>query len=94
MLLNQQTLLILLFYIPDTCTENMVSESVYLDDVKPISSSVKFGNNAILKAAHVGKLKTDPLILSDVLMVSGLTRNLISAGKLDDKGCSIHTTRK
>ena len=45
----------------------------------------------MLKAAHAGELKTDTLILSDVLMVPGLTRNLISERKLDDKGCYIYT---
>ena len=44
-----------------------------------------------LKVAHIGKLNTKHVILHDVLMVPGLSRNLISEGKLDDKWCSIHT---
>ena len=31
------------------------------------------------------------MILTNVLQVPGLTRNLIAEGKLDDKGCTIHT---
>ena len=68
----------------------MVSENTVLDDIRSVSFSVKFRNSGILKAAHVGKLITDEVVLTGVLMVPGLTRNLVSEGQLDDKGCSIH----
>ena len=78
------------FVLDSGCTEDMVSEYVCLTDVRPITSSVRFGNNGLLKA-HIGKFITRHVILHNVLMVPGLSRNLISEGKLDDKGCSIHT---
>ena len=43
----------------------MVSEDIQLDDLQPLKSSVKFGNSGRLKDAHVGKLITDTVILSD-----------------------------
>ena len=67
----------------------MVSENIVLDDVHSVSSSVKFRNSGILKAVHIGKLNTDKVIFSEVLMVPGLTRNFISEETLDDKGCFI-----
>ena len=38
----------------------------------------------------MGKLITDKVVLTGVLLVPGLTRNLVSEGRLDDKGCGIH----
>ena len=69
----------------------MALENIALDDARSVSSSVKFGNSGILKAARVRKLITVKVVLTGVLMVPGLTRNLVSEGRLDDKGCSIHT---
>ena len=60
------------------CTERMVSENIKLGDVCSVSSSVKFGDNGILQAAHVEKLITDEVVLTGVLMLPGLTRNLVS----------------
>ena len=45
--------------------------SIKLDDFRSVSSLVKFGNNGILQAAHVGKLITDEVVLTGVLMVPG-----------------------
>ena len=69
----------------------MVSEYVTLTDSRPVHSSVKFGNNGVLGASKLGNLHTDTVILTNVLQVPGLTRNLIAEGKLDDKGCTIYT---
>ena len=82
------------FVLDSGCTEHMVSEHVCLTDVRPITSSVRFGNNGVLKVAHIGKLNTKHIILHDVLMNPRLSRNLISEGKLDEKGCSIHTNHE
>ena len=71
-----------------------MSENLVLDDVRSVSSSVKFGNSEILKAAHEGKLSTDEVVLTEVLMVPGLTRNLVLEGWLDAKSCSIHTQKE
>ena len=49
-------------------------------------SAVKFGNDGILAAAHIGKLKTADVMLTDVLQESGITNNLFSGGRLDEKG--------
>ena len=66
-------------------------KNIVLDNVRSVSFSVNFGYSGILNAAHVGKLITDKVVLTGVLMVPELTRNLVSEGRLDDKGCSIHT---
>ena len=46
------------FVLDSGCTEHMVSEYVCLTDVRPITSSVRFGNNGVLKVAHIGELNT------------------------------------
>ena len=55
----------------------MVSENFVLDDVHSVSSLVKFGDSGILQAAHVGKLITDEVVLTGVLMVPGLTKTSV-----------------
>ena len=55
----------------------MVSENFVLDNVHSVSSLVKFGDSGILQAAHVGKLITDEVVLTGVLMVPGLTKTSV-----------------
>ena len=74
----------------------MVLENIciVLNDVCSESSLVKFGDSGILQAAYEGKLIADKVVLTGVLMVPGLTRNLVLEGWLDDKGSSIHTQQE
>ena len=67
----------------------MVSENIVLDDVCSVSSLVKFKNSGIFTAAHVKNLITDKVVLTEILMVPELTRNLVLERWLDDKVCSI-----
>ena len=68
----------------------MIQEEVLLHQTHSVkSSAVKFGNDGILAASHIGNLKTADVVLTDVLKVPGITKNLISKGRLDEKGCSI-----
>ena len=56
---------------------------IVLDDICSVSCLVKFKNSGILKAAQVRKLITDKVVLTGVLMVPGLTRNLVLEGPFD-----------
>ena len=58
------------FVIDSACTEHMVQEEVPLHQNRSVkSSAVKFGNDGILAASHIGKLKTVKVMLTAVLKV-------------------------
>lgn len=75
-------------------------ESVF-SELKPLNGKVdiEVGNNAVLHPVATGKvaLRTttkQDVILEDVLLVPGLSANLISFTRLMKKGCTMKNTEK
>ena len=76
------------WYFDSGCSRHMTGMKNYLFDLKAYATSyVTFGDGAKGKIKGIGKLaRTCSLFLDDVLLVEGLTANLISISQLCDQG--------
>ena len=81
------------FVVDSGATEHMVGTGVVLHDAEQYRTPVRFGNQQTLMTSEVGTLKFGEFNLTNVLKIEGLSRNLISEGQLDSKGCKIETGR-
>ncbi|PNX99239.1 gag-pol polyprotein, partial [Trifolium pratense] len=79
------------WYFDSGCSKHMIGEKTYLKEVKSYSNSyVTFGDGAKGKIKGIGKLSGPDLpSLDNVLLVEGLTANLISISQLCDQGLNV-----
>jgi hypothetical protein len=82
------------FVMDSGATEHMVGTGVLLCDTTSYRTPVKLGNKQTLMTSEKGTLKFGNFNLTGVLKIEGLSRNLISEGQLDSKGCKIEHGRK
>jgi hypothetical protein len=76
------------WYFDSGCSRHMTGMKNFLSDLKAYSTSyVTFGDGAKGKIKGIGKLvRTGSPLLDDVLLVEGLTANLIIISQLCDQG--------
>lgn len=77
------------------CSRHMTGVDKFLEDVKPyVSSYVTFGDGGTEKILGIGNLIKNGLPrLDNVLLVKGLTANLISISQLCDQGLKINFSK-
>jgi len=83
------------WYFDSGCSRHMTGVETYLEDVRPyVTSYVTFGDGAKGKIIGIGNLIKHGLPrLDDVLLVRGLTANLISISQLCDLGLRVNFTK-
>jgi hypothetical protein len=83
------------WYFNSGCSRHMIGVKNYLEDIQSYSTSfVTFGDGAKGEILGIGKLAgTDLPKLDDVLLVKGLTANLISISQLCDQGLKVNLTK-
>jgi hypothetical protein len=83
------------WYFDSGCSRHMTGVEKYLKDVKGYASSfVTFGDGAKGEILGIGKLVNNELPnLENVLLVKGLTANLISISQLCDQGLKVNFTK-
>ncbi|GAU24655.1 hypothetical protein TSUD_322630 [Trifolium subterraneum] len=83
------------WYFDSGCSRHMTGDDRFLVDIKSYSTSyVIFGDGAKGKIIGVGKLINKSLPkLENVLLVKGLTANLISISQLCDQGLKVNFTK-
>ncbi|MCH95552.1 gag-pol polyprotein, partial [Trifolium medium] len=83
------------WYFDSGCSRHMTGFEKFLVDIKSYSTSfVTFGDGAKGEIKGVGKLINSGLLkLEDVLLVKGLTANLISISQLCDQGLKVNFTK-
>lgn len=74
------------WYFDSGCSRNMIGENNYLAELKSYSNSyVNFGNGAKGRIKRICKVESPSFpCLDDVLLVEGLTANLINISQLCD----------
>ncbi|GAU28621.1 hypothetical protein TSUD_55650 [Trifolium subterraneum] len=79
------------WYFDSGCSRHMTSEKKYLNEINPYTTSfVTFGDGAKGEIKGIGNLINKGLPkLNDVLLVKGLTANLISISQLCDQGLKL-----
>ncbi|KAK2368373.1 gag-protease polyprotein [Trifolium repens] len=80
------------WYFDSGCSKHMTGDKKYLKELRPCSKgSVTFGDGAKGRIKGIGKLG-DPSLpyLDKVLLVEGLTTNLISISQLCEKGLDVY----
>jgi hypothetical protein len=79
------------WYFDSGCSRHMTGMKNYLTNLKAYATSyVTFGDGAKGKIKGIGKLcKAGSPLLDDVLLVEGLTANLISISQLSDQGLEV-----
>ncbi|KAK2423598.1 cysteine-rich RECEPTOR kinase [Trifolium repens] len=84
------------WYFDSGCSRHMTGVETYLKDLKGYaSSSVTFGDGAKGEILGIGKLVNKELPnLENVLLVKGLTANLISISQLCDQGLRVNFTKE
>ncbi|KAK2455973.1 cysteine-rich RECEPTOR kinase [Trifolium repens] len=84
------------WYFDSGCSRLMTGVETYLKDLKGYaSSSVTFGDGAKGEILGIGKLVNKELPnLENVLLVKGLTANLISISQLCDQGLRVNFTKE
>ncbi|KAK2436692.1 secreted RxLR effector protein [Trifolium repens] len=84
------------WYFDSGCSRHMTGVETYLKDLKGYaSSSVTFGDGAKGEILGIGKLVNKELPnLENVLLVKGLTANLISISQLCDQGLKVNFTKE
>ena len=80
------------WYFDSGCSRHMARENKFLEMIRPYATSyVTFGDGAKGKIVGVGNLVSEGLPrLDNVLLVKGLTANLISISQLCDQGLSVN----
>jgi hypothetical protein len=83
------------WYFAKGCSRHMAGVDKYLEDVKPYARSyVTFGDGAKGKILGIGNLIKNGLPrLDNVLLVKGLTTNLISITQLCDQGMKVNFSK-
>src|ERR1051325_8592072 len=83
------------WYFDNGCSKHMTGDKNLLDDVKPHSTSfVTFGDGAKGEIKGVGNSNWSEVPnLNEVLLVKGLTANLISISQLCDMGFTVNFTK-
>jgi len=83
------------WYFDNGCSRHMTGVDKYLEDVRPYATSyVTFGDGPKGKIMGVGNLTKQGLPRhDDVLLVKGLTANLISISQLCDLGLQVNFTK-
>jgi len=83
------------WYFDSGCYRHMTRMHKFLVEVRPYASSyVTFGDRAKRKIVGIGKLVSDGLPrLNNVLLVKGLTANLISISQLCDQGMVVNFSK-
>ncbi|PNY10358.1 retrotransposon-related protein, partial [Trifolium pratense] len=84
------------WYFDSGCSRHMTGVEKYLVDIKSYASSfVTFGDGAKGKIQGIGRLINNGLPkLENVLLVKGLTANLISISQLCDQGMKVNFTKE
>ena len=84
------------WYFDSGCSRHMTSIKNFLIDLKAYSTSyVTFGDGAKRKIKGIGKLvRTGSPLLDDVLLVEGLTANMISISQLCDQGLEVRFSKE
>ncbi|KAK2382478.1 gag-protease polyprotein [Trifolium repens] len=80
------------WYFDSGCSKHMTGDKKYLKELRPCSKgSVTFGDGAKGRIKGIGKLR-DPILpyLDKVLLVEGLTTNLISISQLCEQGLDVY----
>jgi hypothetical protein len=80
------------WYFDSGCSKHMTGDRKYLKELRPCSKgSVTFGDGAKGRIKGIGKLR-DPSLpyLDKVLLVEGLTTNLISISQLCEQGLDVY----
>ncbi|PNX99503.1 gag-protease polyprotein, partial [Trifolium pratense] len=83
------------WYFDSGCSRHMTGVSKFLVDIKSYATSyVTFGDGAKGEIVGIGELKSNSLPkLNNVLLVRGLTANLISISQLCDQGMKVNFTK-
>ncbi|KAL3034124.1 hypothetical protein AAZX31_02G175300 [Glycine max] len=83
------------WYLDSGCSRHMTGVKEFLVNIEPCSTSyVTFGDGSKGKITGMGKLVHDGLpSLDKVLLVKGLTANLISISQLCDEGFNVNFTK-
>ncbi|PNX93845.1 gag-protease polyprotein, partial [Trifolium pratense] len=83
------------WYFDSGCSRHMTGIGKFLVDLKSYSTSfVTFGDGAKGEIVGIGKLNSSSLPkLNNVLLVKGLTANLISINQLCDQGMNVNFTK-
>ena len=83
------------WYLDSGCSRHMTGVKEFLVNIEPCSTSyVTFGDGSKGKITGMGKLVHDGLpSLNKVLLVKGLTANLISISQLCDEGFNVNFTK-
>jgi hypothetical protein len=83
------------WYFDSGCSRHMTGVGDYLDEIKSYATShVTFGDGAKGEIVGIGKLVKKGLPrLDNVLLVKGLTANLISISQLCDQGMKVNSTQ-
>jgi hypothetical protein len=83
------------WYFDSGCSRHMTGVEKFLEKLKPHStSSVTFGDGAKGEIRGIGRLTSSAhLKLDDLLLVRGLTANLISISQLCDQGLKVNFTK-
>ncbi|GAU26327.1 hypothetical protein TSUD_56250 [Trifolium subterraneum] len=83
------------WYFDSGCSRHMTGEKKYLNEINPYTISfVTFGDGAKGEIKGIGNLINKGLPkLNDVLLVKGLTPNLISISQLCDQGLKVNFTK-
>jgi hypothetical protein len=84
------------WYFDSGCSRHMTGMKNYLVDLKACATSyVTFGDGAKGRIRGIGKLvRTGSPSLDDVLLVEGLTENLISISQLCDQGLEVRFSKE
>jgi hypothetical protein len=83
------------WYFDSGCSRHMTVVDRFLENIRPYATSyVTFGDGAKGKIVGVGNLTSEGLPrLNNVLLVKGLTANLISISQLCDQGLSVNFSK-
>ena len=82
------------WYFDSGCSKHMTRVDKYLEDVRPYASSyVTFGDGAKGKIMGIGLINHGMPRLDNVLLVRGLTANLISISQLCDQGLEVNFSK-
>lgn len=79
------------WYFDSGCSQYITGERRYIEELKPYSNRyVTFGDGTIVRINGISKLISPNLpCLDGVLLVEGLTANLINISQLCDQGLNI-----
>jgi hypothetical protein len=83
------------WYFDSGCSRHMTGVDRFLENIRPYATScVTFGDGAKGKIVSIGNLVSEGLPrLDNVLLVKGLTANLISISQLCDQGLSVNFSK-